>query len=131
MATLETIIMDSGDSLVKLAGELYGDNSKFRELAEVNNFDIITFNGSNFNLDTLVDTGASVIAPTLASIEKLAAEAKVAVIDSVNRIEDEAVATLQKVTSVMKSIDATALDLSQIRGANGELPAQLISWLLS
>jgi hypothetical protein len=131
MTTAEQTIMDSGDSLVKIAGELYGDTSKFRELAELNNLDIITFNGSNLNLDTLEDTGVKLITPTLASIEKLAAEAQVAVIESVKRIEDEAVATFQKVTSAIKGIDTTALDLSQIKGANGELPAQLISWLLS
>ncbi len=129
MVTANSTKLHSGGSLVKLAGELYGDNSKFRELAQLNNLDIITF--GNLTVNTLADTGVEIITPALASVEKQAAEAKVAIIKSVELIEDEAVATFQKVTSAIKGIDTIALDLSQIRSANGELPAQLISWLLS
>lgn len=124
-------VLDSGDSLVKLAGEIYGDASKFRELAEINNLDIIQFQNSNFNLNDIADTGAQILAPTVATVEQLATEAQKAVIEGARRIEDEAVATFKTLENSIKGIDTTALDLSQIRGANGELPQQLISWLLS
>ena len=124
--SLQPITIQSGNSLQSIAGELYLNTSYFREIADFNNLDILDL-GNDLGLGELVKVGNELKLQAKSEVIDAAKQVKTQIQESLSRIEDEAVSTIEK---TFGSIDIEDLDLSSIRTANGGNPAQLVSWLL-